>query len=437
MLSLSRPLSVTRAILALSLVSLLVMMGSSMATPSLALYAGNYPGSNELLIGAVIAGFAVGRLLFDIPSGFLADRLGMSRTMALGLGILVGSSLVAALAPNYWALLSARLIEGIGSAIYVSAAIAFVLIASDPSKRGATMGTYQSILMTGPIVGPIAGAPAAAYFGLNAPYFAFAAMMAGALAFVAYLGYKGTFALRKPAVERAGDSGLAGHGPRAISLYINSAGIATFGFAFLRSGVYSTGLPLFAYGSLSLSIFEVGVILTAASFANLVSSYFSGRITMRFGMRKTLFAAIMFSSALVLLIPLASSTVQLLAVMMLLGVSSGFFGQSIAWAAEQIENKVRTSMATNTSASFQKTIAMQSHVTRGIGINRMIGDFGLILGPLFVGYLVSLFNSSPAVWFASFGATAIILAVASLSILRYSAAPRPAASQLNAEATKL
>lgn len=406
-------LSIQPGILALSLVSLIVMMGSSMPTPSLPLYASQYPGSNELLVGAVIAGFAIGRLAFDIPAGFLADRFGMSRTMSLGLGIIVGASILAGMAPNYWSLFSARILEGIGSSIYVSAAIAYVILASDSSKRGTTMGTYQSILMLGPIIGPIAGAPVAILFGYNAPYFAFAGMMAIALAVISYLAWKGRFNV-KSSIAVAGGF----HGPQSpkLSLYINTAGIATFGFAFLRSGVYTTGMPLFAYGSLALSVFDVGIILTVASLANLGASYFSGRLTTRYGMRKPLFGAILFSALLVGLIPMSNSAIQLLVIMTLIGVSSGFFGQSIAWAAEQIETKVKNGRLT-AATTAGSIIGVQSHVTRGIGFNRMIGDVGLILGPLFVGYLVSLFSKDPMSWFISFGLTSVILGAVSYFII--------------------
>ncbi|MGI0038111.1 MAG: MFS transporter [Nitrososphaera sp.] len=414
MFKVTSPRSISRAIFALSLVSLVVMMGSSMATPSLALYAGEYSSSNEFMIGAVIAGFAIGRLIFDMPAGILADKAGISKTMAIGLGVLVASSLIAATAPSYWILLFSRIIEGIGSAIYVSAAIAFVLLASDASKRGTTMGTYQSILMTGPIVGPVAGAPIAAYFGLNAPYFAFAAMMAASFAIVCYLSHRGTFAIHGTGSgPTEGGEATAGR----ISLYLNTAGIATFGFAFLRSGIYSTGMPLFAYGSLSLSVFDVGAILTAASLANLCASYFSGRLTRMFGMRKPLFAAIMSSAVLVALIPFSTSSLHLLATMALIGVSSGFFGQSIAWAAEQIETKARMKEI-ETESGTRNSLGVRSHLTRGIGINRMIGDIGLILGPLFVGYIASLLSNDPLVWFVSFGMTSLVLGVSSLWILR-------------------
>src|SRR5262245_29554712 len=121
MFRLSEYLSVQPNIVALSVVSLVVMMGASMVTPALRLFASHDRGSNEFLVGAVIAGFALGRLVFDVPSGILADRLGLHRTMFLGLGVLIGSSVLAGIAPSYWVLLGARIVEGIGSSIYVSA----------------------------------------------------------------------------------------------------------------------------------------------------------------------------------------------------------------------------------------------------------------------------------------------------------------------------
>jgi MFS family permease len=400
-------LNLQPSIVALSLVSLVVMMGSSMVAPSLTLYAQQNFGADGFLVGAAVAGFAIGRLAFDMPAGVLADRLGMSRTMILGLVVLVGSSILAGLAPNYWMLLSARVFEGIGSSIYVSAAIAFVLLSSEASKRGTNIGNYQSMLMLGPIVGPIVGAPIAAFFGYNAPYFAFAAMVAGALAIVSMLAYTSRLG-----IPRIGPDQEDIRHKATMAVYLNTAAIATFGFAFLRTGVYTTGMPLFAYGDLSLSVFDVGIILTVASAANLVSSFFSGRVTQAYGMQKPLFAAILASAALVAVIPLSTSMGILLAIMTMIGVTSGFFGQSIAWAAEQIEEKVKRS-----AKSAGPALGVQSHVTRGIGFNRLIGDLGLVLGPLFIGYFVSVFTSEPLMWLVSFGATSVVLGVISFLVL--------------------
>jgi MFS family permease len=407
---LNEHLRIQPSIVAVSLVSLVVMMGSSMITPSLTLYAKQDLGANEFLVGAVIAGFAIGRLIFDIPAGFLTDRLGLSRTMILGLGILFGASLLAGFASSYWVLLCARMLEGIGSSIYVSAAITFVLLSSDAAKRGTNIGSYQSIMMLGPIIGPVIGAPIAEFLGYNAPYFAFAAMLVVAAVFISIFSQRRKFNIEKVQQEHEHEKNRQA----SMAVYLNTAAIATFGFAFIRSGIYTTGMPLFAYGSLSLSVFDVGIILTMASLANLISSFFSGKVTQMYGMKKPLFAAILISGVLVAFIPLSMSMLYLLAIITLIGITSGFFGQSIAWAAEQIEEKVKRNGKINGDVV---SLGVQSHVTRGIGFNRMIGDLGLILGPLFVGYFISIFSKDPLLWFISFGSTSAVLALVSFLIL--------------------
>jgi MFS family permease len=404
---LNEHLRIQPSIVAVSLVSLIVMMGSTMITPSLTLYAKQDLGANEFLVGAVIAGFAIGRLIFDIPAGFLADRLGLSRTMILGLGILFGASLLAGFASSYWVLLCARVLEGIGSSIYVSAAIAFVLLSSDAATRGTNIGGYQSILMLGPIIGPVIGAPIAAFLGYNAPYFAFAAMILVAAIIISIFSQRRKFNIEE-VQEHEHENTQA-----SMSVYLNTAAIATFGFAFLRSGVYTTGMPLFAYGSLALSVFDIGMILTMASLANLISSFFSGRLTQMYGMQRPLFVAILISGMLVAIIPLSTSMIYLLVIITLIGITSGFFGQSLAWAAEQIEEKVRR----NGKMNGYVALGVQSHVTRGIGFNRMIGDLGLILGPLFIGYFISIFSKDSLLWFISFGSTSAVLALVSFLIL--------------------
>ena len=407
MFKLNEHLRIQPSILAVSLVSLVVMMGSTMVTPSLTLYAKQDLGANEFLVGAVIAGFAIGRLIFELQAGFLADKLGLTRTMILGLGILIGASTLAGFASSYWVLLFARLLEGIASSIYVSAAIAFVLLSSDAAKRGTNIGSYQSILMLGPIIGPVVGAPIAGFFGYNAPYFVFAAVIFVAAVIMSIFSHQQKFNLVRTEKQKD-ESRQAG-----MTAYLNTAAIATFGFAFLRSGIYTTGVPLFGYGSLNLSVFDMGIILTMASLANLISSFFSGRLTQVYGMQKPLFAAILISGVLVAAIPLSTSVVYLLVIVTLIGITSGFFGQSIAWAAEQIEEKVKRIGKMN----YEVALGVQSHVTRGIGLNRMIGDLGLIVGPLFIGYFITIFSNNPLLWFISFGSTSAVLVLASFLIL--------------------
>ena len=107
----------------------------------------------------------------------------------------------------------------------------------------------------------------------------------------------------------------------------------------MRSGVYTMAIPLFANENLHLSVVSVGFIFTSASVANLLSSLFSGKFTDRFGMKWPFIISILIASLIIIVIHFMTSRIQMLILVILLGITSGFFGQSVAWAAEKVEEK--------------------------------------------------------------------------------------------------
>jgi MFS family permease len=394
--------------MAVSLVSLIVMMGATMVTPSLTLYAKEGFSDNGFIIGAIVAGYAIGRVITDIPSGFLTDRIGISKTMKIGLGIQIVSSIFAGIAPNYWILFLMRVTEGIGSSIYVNAAVTYVLLSNQSSRRGTVMGIYQSIMMTGITIGPMFGAFIASTYGLNASYFAYAAVLVVAMIIVFFIQHKGKFHLITNGADNKYNLDSESFGIiRNISIYINSASLATFGFAFLRSGIYTMAIPLFAYENLHLSVVSVGFIFTLASVANLLASFFSGKLTDRYGMKWPLIISILVASFIIIIIPFTTLMIQMLILVIILGITSGFFGQSVAWAAEKVEEKVKKSINNNNKNS--NYLHTSSFVTKGIGFNRMIGDAGLILGPLIVGYIIMIMKNQNFVWVVSFVTVSVVL----------------------------
>ena len=391
-----------------SLISLIVMMGATMVTPSLTLYAKEGFSDNGFIIGAIVAGYAIGRVITDIPSGFLTDRIGISKTMKIGLVIQILSSILAGIAPNYWILFLMRVTEGIGSSIYVNAAVTYVLLSNQSSRRGTVMGMYQSIMMTGITIGPIFGAFIANTYGLNASYFAYAAVLVVAMIIVFFIQHKGKFHIITNGVDNTYNLDFESFGIiRNISIYINSASLATFGFAFLRSGIYTMAIPLFAYENLHLSVISVGFIFTSASVANLLASFFSGKLTDRYGMKWPLIISILVASFIIIIIPFTTLMIQMLILVIILGITSGFFGQSVAWAAEKVEEKVKKSINSNNKNS--NYLHTSSFVTKGIGFNRMIGDAGLILGPLIVGYIIMIMKNQNFVWVVSFVTVSVVL----------------------------
>jgi MFS family permease len=248
-------------------------------------------------------------------------------------------------------------------------------------------------------------------YGLNASYFAYAAVLVVAMIIVFFIQCKVKFHL-------VTNSGTADNNYifesesfgiiSKISLYINSASLATFGFAFLCSGIYNMAIPLFAYENLHLSVVSVGFIFTSASMANLLASFFSGKLTDKYGMKWPLIISILVASLIIIAIPFITSMIQILILVILLGITSGFFGQSVAWAVEKVEEKAKKSNIIIRNKN-SKCLHTSSFVTKGIGFNRMIGDTGLILGPLIVGYIMTIIINQTFVWIVSFATVSVVL----------------------------
>ena len=111
------------------------MMGMSIVSPVIPDYALSF-GVPFAMAGLLISGFGLARLLVDLPAGILSSRFGARRLMLLGLAIIAVSSLIAGFAGNYHVLLAARILEGAGSAIYMTTSLTAVTRLSPAGSRG-------------------------------------------------------------------------------------------------------------------------------------------------------------------------------------------------------------------------------------------------------------------------------------------------------------
>jgi len=125
-------------VLNLSLVTLLVLLGLSMVSPILPTYAESFDVTYTL-VGFVISSFAIARMVLDMPAGILSRKFDKKKIMILGLVLISTSSVLAGVAPNYVTLIIARMIEGAGSALYVTTARVFLIQMSGEEKRGQYM----------------------------------------------------------------------------------------------------------------------------------------------------------------------------------------------------------------------------------------------------------------------------------------------------------
>jgi EmrB/QacA subfamily drug resistance transporter len=107
----------------------------------------------EWVIDAYILAVGVGLL----TGTALGERFGRKRMFVVGLVLFTGSSAAAALAPSIGALITARVIQGIGSAILLPLTLTIVSAAFPAERRGTALGIWSAIAGAGVALGPIVG----------------------------------------------------------------------------------------------------------------------------------------------------------------------------------------------------------------------------------------------------------------------------------------
>ncbi len=117
--------------------------------PGLPLIASTYHGVPASQWGFLLAAFFAGAAMLQVPAGLLARRHGTRTISLVGAGLLGGSALLCALAPDFPVLLVLRFASGAGAGLFFSPAIALVATLYPPGERGIPVGAFSSAFAAG------------------------------------------------------------------------------------------------------------------------------------------------------------------------------------------------------------------------------------------------------------------------------------------------
>lgn len=144
-------------VLALSIAAAVVMLGFGLIMPFLPVYAQLLGASSGVDIGILSSAFLITRTLLATPAGSFSDRLGRKRIIIVGLGMYAVLSILFAFASTWIELIMYRALQGVASAMVWPASTALVADMSLPEKRGTAMGLFNSVSMSGWMIGPALG----------------------------------------------------------------------------------------------------------------------------------------------------------------------------------------------------------------------------------------------------------------------------------------
>jgi EmrB/QacA subfamily drug resistance transporter len=134
---------------------LTALAGSSvnLALPSL----GRDLGISMDAAGWVIQSLLLASTVMLLGAGRAADRYGASRVYLAGFGLFGVASLACGLAPSYWLLLAARVVQGVGGALVMASGPALLTGSHTAATRGRALGALSTATYTGLSLGPPVG----------------------------------------------------------------------------------------------------------------------------------------------------------------------------------------------------------------------------------------------------------------------------------------
>ena len=266
-----------RSTLIFSIIGFLVNFGLGTVAPILPLYALTFNVS-IVMVGALVSASAISKVILDMPSGIVADRLGTKRFMLGGLLIVAASAMISAFAVDYWMLLIGLTVQGIGSAIYFTTSYLGISRTAPPAKRGRHLGLFISLQFLGTTSGPVLGGLIGQAYGLSGPFLIYAAFTLISAAMVYFL-------VSGASIKGAGGASVDLHQiTRTFRNYtLTSVNAGLFTTSILRAGLVSTIVPLFAVRNLGLTTVELGAALTLSAGFNFLSLLPASSLSDRLG----------------------------------------------------------------------------------------------------------------------------------------------------------
>ena len=153
---------------------LLASLGTSSANVALPTLARAFDASFQDVQWIVLA-YLLAITTVIVSVGRLGDMIGRRRLMLAGLFLFTAASVLCGVAPALWVLITTRAVQGLGAAVMMALAMAFVGETIPREKTGSAMGLLGTMSAVGTALGPslggvlIAGLDWRAIFLINLP----------------------------------------------------------------------------------------------------------------------------------------------------------------------------------------------------------------------------------------------------------------------------
>jgi len=276
------PLAISRDFTIL-LVSLAVIgLGFGILGPIMPRLAEDRLHMSSSAMGLAYSMFAVSMVVFMLPAGYWADKVGRKPVMVVGVVMFGVTTLMLAFITDAYQFALLRFVEGIGAALATPAAFALTADIVPESKRGIAMGAEGTAELLGAMGGPGLGGILASELGLNYPFYVGAALaLICALLILRIRAPKIVLTEKKPSMFAIFQSWKR-NAVHNRSLYAVSVRAGVMGVV---QGLWNLGLLLYWDDEIGLDPAQIGIALSVGALAMMLGTIPAGALTDRIGRR--------------------------------------------------------------------------------------------------------------------------------------------------------
>ena len=262
--------------------------------------------------GVLAAAYPAGALLGGIPSGLATARFGARPTTVTGLVVIAVTTFVFATGDSIWILDLSRFVQGFGSALAWTAALAWLVSETPAARRGQTIGTAMATAIVGALFGPVLGGVASVVG--EAAAFGAAGLLAIGLAFWA-------LTMRGPAPGT----------PQPLGVLL-----AALRHRRIAIGVWFVALPALFFGTLGVlaplrledvgwTAVAIGTLWLVTAALEAVANPVVGRVSDRVGRLAPMRVSVLAAAVVAALLPWPNRAFLLAMLVVLGGVAFGSF----------------------------------------------------------------------------------------------------------------
>ncbi|OEU57464.1 MAG: quinolone resistance protein [Desulfobulbaceae bacterium S3730MH12] len=297
----------------------IALLGIGIIVPVMPVFASEL-GAGGFALGMIIAAFSISRGLLQPIVGNLSDKWGRKNFLIAGLFIYGIVGLLIPQATNVGNLIAIRAFHGVGSAMIVPIAMAYVGLLSPVGHEGRYMSYLNIAIFCGIGCGPVIGGLVSDLFGFASVFYLMAV-----LSFIALILVISNMPKRSPTEIKEGSTLL-----KSMKKMVGNS--RTAGILLARYATMIIMVPTMAFLPLLMSNWpvhtglQVGMVIACRTLTNAVLQVPFGKFADKYNKLVLLLAGVLCMSLAVLAIPSMENVVSMTILYIFLGI-----GEAVIW----------------------------------------------------------------------------------------------------------